>query len=107
MNNQKPLTPEDFVRKNLPIVKKVFPTLVTEETKSDPGVFTNPEGVKDFIAGVENQVWDTMGNDPVMQRLDRKGYDALPEHQRLKILEDSIRMLDAAREADKFIKGSQ
>lgn len=102
MNDQKPLTTEDFVRKNLPTIKKVFPTLV-----SDPGILTNPEGAKDLITGVEDQVWRTMGNDPAMQRLGREDYNALPEHQRLKILEDAIRMLDAAQEADKFIKGNQ
>lgn len=102
MKDNTPLTPEIFVNTNLPVIKKVFPELVNH----DPTISnapTNSLEVPNLIANLENQVWNTMGNDPALQKLGREGYNALPEEQRLKLLEDTVHLLDAAQEADKFL----
>lgn len=99
MGNNKPLTPKDFVSKNLSIIRKVFPAVIGEaRTPSDS--LSSP---LNLIASLENQVWETMGDDPVLQMLSREKYNVLPEEKRLKILEDAIHLLDAVQEADKFL----
>lgn len=95
MDNSKPLTPDTFINNNLPTIKKIFPSLVGGDNTM-PGL----------IAGLEDQVWQVMGKDPVLQKIGREKYNTLPEGQKLKLLEDAVVLLDAAHEANKFLKKS-
>lgn len=95
MDDRKPLTPDTFINRHLPTITKVFPNLVSEG---------EGEAAADLIASLENQVWKTMSNDPMFKRLGRNGYDVLPQEERLKILGDALRLLDASQDADRFLK---
>lgn len=97
-NTQTPLTPEIFRSRNLSLISKVLPGVVNSEDE-------NAEDVLGLVNRVENRVWGIMGEDPLLKRLGRDGYQVLPEAERLQILEDALKLLDAAQEADKFLKG--
>lgn len=103
MKDNKLLTPEVFVHANLPVIKKVFPGLVREDTNAHVLLMSAIEKPS-LITNLENRVWKIMGNDPALQRLGRERYNALPQEQKLKLLEDCIHLLDAAQEADTFLK---
>lgn len=101
---KQPLTPDSFVNNNLATIKKIFPDLVPTTNTPEGNIFIKPEEMTGLIAGLENRVWDTMGSDPAFQMLGRERYNVLPEEQRLKVLEDSVRLLEAAQEADTFLR---
>lgn len=103
MDNNKPLTPDTFINKNLPSIRKVFPSLIGEDGIIKEGGFVKPESIPGLIVSLEDQVWQALKNDPILQKLGREKYNALPEGRRLKLLEDMVMLLDVAQEAEEFL----